>query len=80
MRVRSGRFRSDSEAQERAVVDRTHATLGLVTLQFQVLLEKTRNTGFEAVPGPMAFDDDEEAVAVPGKPVTASFQFLIQVV
>jgi hypothetical protein len=70
----------EREAQEPALVGGSDRTLGLIDLQLQVLLEKASKTGFDALPGPLAFDDDEEVVTVAGEVVAASFQFLIQVV
>lgn len=68
----------ESKAQDRALMGDSHRARGLVALQLQGPLEEPSPTGFAAVPGPPAGDDDQKVVTLPGKPRAASFQFLIQ--
>ena len=70
----------EGKAQEHALFGRTDRTLALIDLQLQVVLEKPSQTGFDAFARALAFDDDEEVVAIASELVSASFQFLIQVV
>jgi hypothetical protein len=44
------------------------------------VLEKPRDTGFDAPARPATVDHDEEVITVAGKPVAAPYQFLIPVV
>jgi hypothetical protein len=70
----------EGEAQERAFLDRADRTLLLIDLQLEMGLKKAPDTGFDAVPGPLAFDDNEKIVALACEPVSASFQFLVQII
>ena len=54
--------------------------LALINLQLEVVLEKPSQTGFHPFACSLAFDDDEKVVAVAREPVSAPFQFLIQVI
>jgi hypothetical protein len=54
--------------------------LALINLQLEVVLEEPSQTGFHTFACSLAFDDDEKVVAVAREPVSAPFQFLIQVI
>src|SRR5713101_7931149 len=70
----------EGKPQEHTLIGWPDRTLALIDLQLEVVLEKPSETGFDPVARSLAFDDDEQVVAIPREPVPASFQFLIQVV
>jgi hypothetical protein len=52
----------EGKAQEPAFSGWPYRTLGLIDLQLQVLPEKPRETGFDPLARPSAFDYDEEVI------------------
>jgi hypothetical protein len=70
----------EGEAQEHTLTGRANRPLPLIDLQLEMGLKKARDTGCDAVPGPLAFDDKEAVVTGAREPVSASVQFRIQVI
>lgn len=70
----------EGKPQEHTLLGWPDRTLALIDLQLEVVLEKPSQTGFDAFACALAFNDDEEVVAIAREPVSASFQFLVQVV
>ena len=71
---------AQGESEETAVTHRRHLALGRIDLEFEAGLQVTREIVHHALPGPLAFDQNDPIVRVAGKAMAPPFQFLVELV
>ena len=71
---------AQGESEETAVTHRRHLAPGRIDLEFEAGLQVTREILHHALPGPLAFDQNDPIVRIAGKAMAPPFEFLVELV